>query len=536
LGDHARALDYLFKAKKEMDSLKQDYFAGFVDKALGEVYWGENNIDQSLYWYQQSLREIQGRKDRLIYGDALKIVACLTIQHRIAEARSFLSEFQKENPNASSRNKEMLAAAWGGLYEAEGLTAKAENSYLEMIRYYRQSIADQGRDIESDYDIATPEANYTMGRFYVAEGQYAKARPFLEQTFQPACVVPVTVDIYRDTHLLLSEVDSASGDLLGALRHRQLFEKLSDSIFSARKVRDLAELQVRFESDKKDQDIALLSKQQALDKAELSRDALLRNIIIGGFLGALLIIGLLYNQYRVKHKINRAIRLKNEALSLLVKEKEWLLKEVHHRVKNNLQTVVSLLDSQSTYLSADALTAIQDSQNRVFSISLIHQKLYQEDDVTRVNIASYLSELIRYLRDAFGIRSQIGFELDLAPITLEVSQAVSIGLILNEAITNAIKHAFPERNKGNLISIVMLIGEDDIVDLTISDNGVGLPDGIAGSHSLGLKLMKGLTDDLGGSFVIRSNQGLTINIRFAANTSFENAVDIILSKNPAKRI
>jgi tetratricopeptide (TPR) repeat protein len=113
LGDHARALDYLFQAKKEMDSLKQDYFASFVDKALGEVYWGEHDIDKSLYWYQQSLKEIQGRKDRLIYGDALRIAACLTLQHRLSEARNFLVCFQRENSDASSRNKEMLAAAWG---------------------------------------------------------------------------------------------------------------------------------------------------------------------------------------------------------------------------------------------------------------------------------------------------------------------------------------------------------------------------------------------------------------------------------------
>jgi two-component sensor histidine kinase len=537
LGDHPGALDYLFKAKKEMDSLKQDYFAGFVDKAIGEVYWSENDIDKSLFWYRQSLREIQGRKDRLIYGDALRIAACLTLQHKFSDARSFLTDFEKENPEASSRDKEMLTAAWGRLYEAEGLTDQAETTYLEMIRYYHQSIVDQDKDIESDYDVATPEANYTIGKFYVTRGQFTKAQPFLEQALQPESVVPVKVDIYRDTHLLLYVVDSAAGDLSGAIRHRLLYEKLSDSIFSASKFRELAELQVRFETDKKDRDIALLSKQEALHKAELSRAELLRNITIGSLLGALAIIGLLYNQYRVKQRINRAIGLKNEALSQLLNEKEWLLKEVHHRVKNNLQTVVSLLESQSGYLSADALNAIQDSRNRVFSISLIHQKLYQEHDVRRLNIASYLSDLIRYLRDVFGIRSQIAFELNLAPITLEVSQAVSIGLILNEAITNAIKHAFPGRNKGNLIVIAMAIEEDNIVDLTISDNGTGLRAGGAAERgSLGLKLMKGLTADLGGSFSIGSNQGTTINIRFVANTSFDQAMDIILSENSAKRI
>jgi two-component sensor histidine kinase len=198
---------------------------------------------------------------------------------------------------------------------------------------------------------------------------------------------------------------------------------------------------------------------------------------------------------------------------------------------------VSLLDSQSAYLRDDALTAIQDSQNRVFSISLIHQKLYQEENVTRVNIDSYLSELVHHLREAYDIRNQITFQLDLAPITLEVSQAVSIGLILNEAITNTIKHAFPERTKGNIVSITMTIGQNNIVNLIISDNGIGLPGEAIGKHrSLGLKLMKGLTDDLGGSFAISSDQGTTINIRFVANTPFENAVGILSSEKSSKRI
>jgi two-component sensor histidine kinase len=537
LGDHARALDYLFRAKKNMDSLKEDFFAGTIDKTFGEVYWAENDIDRSLYWYQLSLRETQGRRDRIIYGTALRITGCLTAQHRLTEARRFLTDFQRDNPAASNRNKEMIAAAWGGLYEAQGLTDEAERAYLEMIRYYRQAIIDQARDIENDYDVATPEANYTMGRFYIRMGQFAKARPFLEQVLQPACVVPVEADIIRDDHLLLYRVDSAAGDLLGAIRQRLLFEKYSDSIFSANKERDLAELQVHYESDKKDQNIALLSKQQQLDRAELSRSTLLRNITVAGLLAALIIIGLLYNQYRAKQKSNNAIELKNEILSGLVREKEWLLKEVHHRVKNNLQTVVSLLDSQSAYLRDDALTAIQDSQNRVFSISLIHQKLYQEENVTRVNIDSYLSELVHHLREAYDIRNQITFQLDLAPITLEVSQAVSIGLILNEAITNTIKHAFPERTKGNIVSITMTIGQNNIVNLIISDNGIGLQGEAIGKHrSLGLKLMKGLTDDLGGSFAISSDQGTTINIRFVANTPFENAVGILSSEKSSKRI
>jgi two-component sensor histidine kinase len=538
LGDHARALDNLFKAKANMDSLKEDYLAGPIDKYLGNVYWAEQDLDRSLYWYKISLAETQGRKDKTIYGTVLRIGEALTFQHKLTGAQQFLTDFERNNPAIRNRDKELMAAAWGNLYEYLHRWGDAEKSYWEMIRLDSLAVIDQARDIEEEYDVARPEANFMMGNFYVDIRQFSKARPFLEKALTPQSVVPITIDIIRDVHFLLYRVDSAAGDFRLAFKHRFIFERLVDSTFSADKVRELAELQVRYESDKKDQNIALLSKERQLDMNELSRDALLRNITFGGLLAALVIIGLLYNQYWVKRKNGKAIELKNETLSQLVKEKEWLLREVHHRVKNSLQTVVSLLDSQTAYLSADALTAIQDSQNRVFSISLIHQKLYQDDDVARVNIASYLGDLVRYLRDIYGIKTQISFQLDIVPVMLDISQAVSIGLILNEALTNAIKHAFPKRSKANVVVIRMSVGEKDIVDLAISDNGVGLaPEMESGSRgSLGLKLMRGLTDDLGGSFSITSNQGTAICVRFVVNVSWENAREILKSDKTAGRI
>jgi two-component sensor histidine kinase len=531
LGNHARALALLFLAKKNMDSLEEDYLAGPIDKQMGNVYWAENDIDRSLYWYRLSLKETQGKRDLTIYGTALRITQGLILKKKLSAARQFLLDFQRDNPAIRNRDKEMMVAAMATLYEAMGQNGKAEKYYLDMVRLNELAIADEARDIDEIYDIARPEANYTMGRFYVDTRQFLKARPFLQRVLIPECIMPVTIDILRDDHLLLYKVDSAAGDLALAIKHRLLYEKYADSIFTDSKARQLSEIQVRYETDKKDQDITLLSKQQQLDKADLGRAALIRNITFAGLLAALIIIGLLYNQYRAKQKSNKAINMKNEALGQLVTEKEWLLKEIHHRVKNNLQTVVSLLDSQSAYLNNEALQAIRDSQNRVFSISLIHQKLYQTENVSFIEMSSYLPELVSYLRDIYDIRNQIAFQLDIAHLELDISQAVSIGLILNEALTNAIKHAFPERNKGNRIVIEMVMADRNIVHLKIADNGTGLPADLdpERQQSLGLKLMKGLTGDLGGSFSIESQNGTTIYIRFVANVLFENAIKIIAS-------
>jgi two-component sensor histidine kinase len=132
-------------------------------------------------------------------------------------------------------------------------------------------------------------------------------------------------------------------------------------------------------------------------------------------------------------------------------EKEWLMKEIHHRVKNNLQIVISLLSTQSNYIDNDiAYNAIRESQHRMQAISLIYQKLYQSENLARVDIRSYIAELVTYLRESFDTDPRIRFELDIVPLDLEVTRAVPLGLILNEAITNAIKYAFPDERTGKI--------------------------------------------------------------------------------------
>ncbi|HEX2628070.1 MAG TPA: sensor histidine kinase, partial [Chitinophagaceae bacterium] len=193
-------------------------------------------------------------------------------------------------------------------------------------------------------------------------------------------------------------------------------------------------------------------------------------------------------------------------------------------------TVVSLLESQSSYLEKDALQAVQSSQHRVYAMSLIHQKLYQENNMASINMSVYLPELVEYLADSFEVRQRIRFQLDIASISVDVSQAVPIGLILNEAITNSIKYAFPNDGR-NEIKIVMHYLDDGQVQLRIADNGIGLSadfrDGKIGS--LGIKLMKGLTEDIGGCFTIENDNGTSITVQFSKDAIIEHVKNNVTS-------
>jgi two-component sensor histidine kinase len=227
-----------------------------------------------------------------------------------------------------------------------------------------------------------------------------------------------------------------------------------------------------------------------------------------------LLLGLGYNRYRLKQRSNLLLEAqqleinhKNDSLERLVgekqdllEEKDWMLKEIHHRVKNNLQIINSLLTTQAAYLlEPTALEALRESQNRVQAIALVHQKLYQSDSVARVNMQEYIQEITELLLESFDISESVRPQLDVALVELDVALAIPLGLIINEAITNTLKHAFPPPRTGTL-TIQLRPIEALRYELRIADDGVGLPPGFdpARAESLGLTMIMGLSRQLGG--------------------------------------
>jgi len=253
----------------------------------------------------------------------------------------------------------------------------------------------------------------------------------------------------------------------------------------------------------------------------------------------LLLSGVIYNRYRLKMQSNRLLQSQKEEIceknavlesllsekedlithkDALLEEKEMLVREIHHRVKNNLQIVMSLLSSQTRYLHDDkALSAIKESHQRVRAISLIHQKLYQSERVALIDMAAYIRELTEHLGDSFDARDRIRFQLAVIPLELDVALAVPLGLIINEAVTNSIKYAFPGGRAGKVaVSLVAVDGENHL--LTITDNGIGVGGDLdpGRSRTMGMSLMKGLSKQIKGTFRLESTGGLTITVLFSS--------------------
>lgn len=236
---------------------------------------------------------------------------------------------------------------------------------------------------------------------------------------------------------------------------------------------------------------------------------------IVAFLISFLLLFSLFSRWKIVKKYSNSIAQKNAYLEQLVQEKEWLIREVHHRVKNNLQMIVSLIDSQASYLNNGEFDAVMDSKHRIEAMSLIHQKLYLTENITTVNMQAYMKELVMYLRDSFGSMHHIAFLTDVDEISLDVSHAIPIGLLLNEAITNSIKYAFPESRPGKIaVSFKYKVGTQ--VTLMIKDNGIGLPPDFDASQvqSLGMSLMHGLATEVSGILHIDGSEGTTVTLAF----------------------
>lgn len=193
---------------------------------------------------------------------------------------------------------------------------------------------------------------------------------------------------------------------------------------------------------------------------------------------------------------------KEESVKAALREKEILLGEIHHRVKNNLQIVDSLLDLQLSKLD-DPLVAsmLRDSQSRIRSMVLIHQTLYQSKDFAQVDFSAFLDSLIPTLVASYGQdSSRISLAVSVRDVQLPLNSAIPCGLIVNELVTNAFKHAFPQGRSGT-ISIDLSNGDEGWVRLQVADDGIGLPEGLDLEHTttLGLQLVVLLTDQLGGT-------------------------------------
>lgn len=216
-----------------------------------------------------------------------------------------------------------------------------------------------------------------------------------------------------------------------------------------------------------------------------------------------------------------------EKLRSSLREKDVLLKEIHHRVKNNLQFVSSLLSLQaSTTQNAEVQVMCIESQRRLRSMALVHEQLYRSADLGRIHFKAYIQDLLSQLRASMAVKTQlVSIQLDLAEVTLPVDTAIPCGLIINELISNALKYAFPNHRSGEL-RVNLKVEPENWLTISVSDNGVGLPETVdyRQTTSLGLQLVNILTRQLRGTITLDRQNGTTFTLTFPLKTDLETEI------------
>ena len=206
-----------------------------------------------------------------------------------------------------------------------------------------------------------------------------------------------------------------------------------------------------------------------------------------------------------------------EQIKASLREKEMLLREIHHRVKNNMQLISSLLRLQSGYIKDKKyIEMLKESQNRIRSMAFIHEKLYQSKDLANIDFNGYIKNLADDLFRSYGASISIALKTDIEGVSLEIDTAIPCGLIINELVSNSLKHAFPEDREGE-IKIALRRTDRNEVELVVSDDGIGIPEDLdfRNTESLGLQLVTSLAESqLQGKTELNRAKGTEFRIKF----------------------
>lgn len=462
----------------------QNQFSEGVDYGIRaiQIFEEENDLDEIVMAYDATASNYIGLKD---YPNAIKMMdEAVRIKRQSAPGTIGLAGIINTRGNA---------------YKNGGQLEKALVDYQESYR-----IAEQFQHMGG---MSATSAN--ISDVYMRMGEYDEALPFQiksVQLMEESGFYANSLENYQNLSFIYEEL----GDYKNAIKYLRKHNYARDSIVSVDQEAAVVELRTKYESDKKE---AMISAQEE----KLSQQKFIQWLGLG-FIALLGIsLFLTFRNVNLKKRSNDKLEKANVMLQKKNAENELLLKEIHHRVKNNLQTISSLLNIQSESIEdVAAFDAIQESKNRVTSMSLIHQKLYMGENLASVEMRNYFKTMGSAILEGFGSKADhIDLEVDMQEIELDVDAAIPVGLITNELITNSVKYAFPENKSGKIkISLEQLDNHE--FKLVIADDGTptqGKEKSKEGT-GFGSLLVQLLTAQLGGNIDVSTNEGTAAIIHF----------------------
>jgi len=532
--DNEQAVFYARKGLKVSNAIKNKAMQAWSNHLQGLSYDYSGIADSAFYYYSKSV-EIK-REIGDVNGEAntfLNIGVMFFYQKEYEKAES---NYKKALDLFKSTNNEVrIAAAYNNL----GAIYRIQKKYNQAIETYNQSykLKDRAKDTlgmsialnnlgivyqymqqfekaeqlmlkSLDFQNRSKNNNglissyVSLANLKIKQKKYEAARAYLDQ----AIVLGKSIDMPHeklDIYQLYTHLDSIKGDYKSAFEHLKMYHEAIDMVIQSDRKKETDKLETIYKTKEKEKEIEVNKR-----IIESRTNA----IWIISIITSLLLV-LAFRLFWLRYKLNQS----NKKLNVLLVQKEDLVKEIHHRVKNNLQVISSLLNMHVRKVQdPDSKKIFDDGISRIQAMSIIHQNIYSNTNLVELNPKEYIEKLIQQLYITYQIpEKKIKINSAIEDINLDIEKLMSLGLILNELLSNAFKYAFTQSHDG-LIEIILRKANDNMLELIVKDDGIGIKNDIhdAENESLGMRLIQAFSIKLNGEQRFESEKGTIFTLKF----------------------
>lgn len=499
LGNNVVSQKHLLEAAEIYDVMGSAKQKARINTSLASFYLNVNQLEKGKQQYLKALKQFE------VLQDSSGLAG---VNANLGMVYTDLGEYEKAEMHLM-RQKGYNAVfptlrEMGFHHDFLGLLRQKQNRLDEAYDEHLKALHIR-ENLSSTYNLC--ESKIHMGEVLIKLKRYDEAITHLKDVF--SYKEHESLNQEERAHDLLAEAYEKRGDYKSALVNFKAFKRTADSIYSMESIEIIAEKDARYNQQKKDAEIALLSKEKEVSEARLSRSRAVMII-------SLIALGLLTVAAIALFKLNKKIKRKNQTITKALKDRELLLHETHHRVKNNLQMISSLLNLQSKYVEDEnVLEVLQKGRNRVESMAILHKNLYVGEDLNMVNIQDYFEGLVNSILSSYDkSEKEIDLEIKAKDILLDVESVIPIGLIVNELVTNSLKHAFPDVKEEKPSIEVKMTEKKNYYTLRVTDNGVGIENEVINQgekESFGQRLIRSLSQKLKASVSINNDKGTVVS-------------------------
>lgn len=494
IGAYTTALEYLLLAVRILEGKKETSTLGSCYNAIANIYSRQGDFEEAIAYHKKALvirRSLDSRKEIASSLNNLGIIYRRQGSYDSALfylRKSLIIKQKEQNPYHIASTLNNIGRVLLNLGELSEAKAQFEKAF--SIREHSIDLVGQAITLNN------------LGKVHNAMGQYRKALWFLDSAYVMIEEEGLLEEMANNLALSI-ETHEALGNMKDALKISMKLMEVKDSLLNQEKVESLVEMQTKYETEKKEQFIAVLEAQKDLQDAELQLNRLWITILLISVLLVMVVGLMLFSRFRSEKRNKRKV--------------ETLMQELHHRVKNNLQLLSSIFSLQSRAITdSGVLEAVKSGENRVNAMAIIHQKLYRKTEVGHIDGREYFYDLLGQLAESFGYElNNDNIIVEIGDFNIDLDKVISLGLIVNELVSNSFKYTFSKVLNPKLCIRIERV--DDDLRIEIKDNGKGFNREEVSSNAMGLNIIETLSRQLRAKVKWDTNTGVMFNLLMKLN-------------------